>query len=357
MTSVSSSSNKTNNSIEDHDHHTDKVNKIQYAGDNQEYVIINRQKYYRHELMAAFGGYLNPGASPYPKININPAPLGLSAFATTTFVLSLINAQAMGITVPNVVVSLACFYGGAVQFLAGCIEFVTGNTFGFTALTSYGAFWLSYAAIFIESFDIAASYTDSQELENAVGFFLIGWAIFTLILFLNTLKSTVAFSSLFFFLFVTFLLLGGGAFSGHVGVTRAGGVIGVITAFIAWYNAFAGTATRYNSYITARPIPLPGNFLSHKWEHPSVSYFEIGNWLFIYIWWTLYNLVALRLFSFSSYFNCANFILQLYFFITTTIIFIIIIFFFNIIINIIIIIIIIIVIIIIIIMIIIMIIE
>ena len=67
--------------------------------------------------MAAFGGTLNPGASPWPKININPAPLGLCGFAMTTFVLSLYNAQAMGIKVPNVVVSLACFYGGAAQFL------------------------------------------------------------------------------------------------------------------------------------------------------------------------------------------------------------------------------------------------
>ncbi|KAG5421339.1 mug86 [Candida metapsilosis] len=242
------------------------VSKVHIHGDGNEFVTINGQKFYRHELMAAFGGTLNPGAAPYPKININPAPIGLCGFALTTFVLSLVNARAMGITIPNAVVSLACFYGGMVQFLAGLCEFAAGNTFGFTALTSYGAFWLSYAAIFIESFGIAAAYAESDQKSGAVAFFLLGWALFTFLLLLNTMKSTWAFFSLFFFLFLTFLLLAGGDFSGRVGVTRAGGVIGVITAIIAWYNAFAGTATKLNSYITAHPFPMPSNisFKKHK---------------------------------------------------------------------------------------------
>jgi succinate-acetate transporter protein len=207
---------------------------------------------------------LNPGASPWPKININPAPLGLCGFALTTFALSLYNAQAMGIKIPNVVVSLACFYGGAAQFLAGLWEFIAGNTFGFTALTSYGAFWLSYAAILIDNFGIGAAYEGTEQMADAVGFFLLGWVIFTFILFLNTLKSTLSFSALFFFLFITFILLASGEFSGHVGVTRAGGVMGVITAFIAWYNALAGTATSTNSYFVPYSVPLPGNVMLKK---------------------------------------------------------------------------------------------
>ena len=115
------------------------------------------------------------------------------------------------------------------SIFAGCFEFVTGNTFGMTALTSYGAFWLSYSAILVDSFGIAAAYEASEEtasqLPNAIGFFLLAWGIFTFMLWLNTLKSTVTFSSLFFLLFVTFLLLAGGEFSGKVGVTRAGGVL------------------------------------------------------------------------------------------------------------------------------------
>ncbi|KAI3402538.1 mug86 [Candida oxycetoniae] len=241
-----------------------KRGKIEITGDGGEFVIIDNHKYYRHELMAAFGGTLNPGPAPYPSININPAPVGLVAFALSTFVLSLFNAQAMGIKVPNVAVSLACFYGGAVQFLSGCGEFFTGNTFACTALTSYGAFWLSYGVIFVDSFGIMKSYKETDELNNAVGFFLLGWALFTFMMFLLTLKATVAFCTLFGTLFMMFLLLAAGNLSGHVGVVRAGGVFGVITAVTGWWNAFAGVATPYNSYIKLSPIPMPGNILFHK---------------------------------------------------------------------------------------------
>ena len=69
------------------------------------------------------------------------------------------------------------------SIFAGCFEFVTGNTFGMTALTSYGAFWLSYSAILVDSFGIAAAYEASEEtasqLPNAIGFFLLAWGIFT----------------------------------------------------------------------------------------------------------------------------------------------------------------------------------
>lgn len=233
---------------------------IGYEGDSNEYVILGNTKYKRSELMEAFGGALNPGLTPYPVHKFaNPAPLGLAAFAFTTFVLSLFNAQAMGITVPNVVVSAATFYGGAIQFIAGVWELALGNTFGATALCSYGSFWLSYAAILIKSFNIEAAYEEDKDmLANAIGFFLLGWAIFTFFLVLVTMKSTVAFFLLFFFLFLTFVLLAAGEFSGKVGVTRAGGVLGVITAFLGWYNAYAGAADRNNTYLTVKPILLPG---------------------------------------------------------------------------------------------------
>ena len=67
------------------------------------------------------------------------------------------------------------------------------------------------------------------------------------------------FFALFFLLAVTFLLLSIANFTGEVGVTRAGGVLGMIVAFIAWYNAYAGIATRQNSYIMVHPFALPSN--------------------------------------------------------------------------------------------------
>lgn len=254
MSSESIHSTKEVGSIGD----TSSVGKIHTAGVGEEFVVIGNQKFYKHELMQAFAGTLNPGAAPYPQHQFaNPSPLGLCGFAMTTFVLSMINAQAMGIKVANVTVGLACFYGGFAQFCAGIWEGLVGNTFAFCALTSYGSFWLSWAAINLDAFGIASAYADTDQLAGAVGFFLIGWALFTFMLFLCTVKSTVAFTSLFFMLFMTFVLLAAGEMTAKVGITRAGGVFGVITSFIAFYDAFAGVATKLNSYLTVRPIPLP----------------------------------------------------------------------------------------------------
>lgn len=233
------------------------ISNIKTAGDGDEFIIIGNQKFYKHELMTAFGGSLNPGLAPFPKHEFaNPAPVGLSAFALTTLVLSLYNAQAMGIKVNSVVLGLSIFYGGAVQFLAGCWELLIGNDFGGTALTSYGAFWFAFSTIFLDAFGIIKAYEGTEQLGNAVGFFLLGWALFTFMLTLVTLKSTVAFFSLFFTLTLTFILLAAGEFTGHVGVTRGGGVMGIITAFIGFYNAFAGVASPTNSYFLPRVIPL-----------------------------------------------------------------------------------------------------
>ena len=74
----------------------------------------------------------------------DPGPLGLAAFALTTFVLSMFNADLMGKGGEPVVFGLAFAYGGLAQLLAGMWEFRTGNTFGAVAFTSYGAFWLSF---------------------------------------------------------------------------------------------------------------------------------------------------------------------------------------------------------------------
>jgi succinate-acetate transporter protein len=141
----------------------------------------------------------------------NPVPLGLFAFGTTTFVLSCYNAGIFGMhlsTPPNFVVGLAVFYGGISQFLAGMWEFKTGNTFGATAFSSYGAFWLSYAAILIPWFGVADSFTlNGKEEGSALGIFLLGWALFTLMMWFGTLRTNIALSTLFVFLTLTFLLL------------------------------------------------------------------------------------------------------------------------------------------------------
>lgn len=238
------------------------IARITTSGENDEFVHIGGSRVYKSELMAAFGGNLNPGGMAYPSRKFgNPGPLGLSAFALTTFCLSLVNVQARGATNASSVIGPAFFYGGMAQFLAGMWELIVENTFGGCALSSYGAFWLSWAYISDPNSGIAASYASADEFNNVIGFFLMGWTLFTFMLVLLTLKSTVMFFSLFFCLDLTFLFLCIGAFTGHVGVTKAGGVFGIITSFIAWYNAYAGIANKENAYIVPRPIYMPGTVL------------------------------------------------------------------------------------------------
>ncbi|GES61393.1 GPR/FUN34 family protein [Aspergillus terreus] len=207
-----------------------------------------------------FGGEFQPGL--YKSVEqrkfANPAPLGLCAFALTTFVLSAINMGARDITEPNIVVALAFGYGGLVQLLAGMWEMAVGNTFGATALSSYGGFWLSFAIVLTPGgFEIASTIEEAggaAMFDNSFGLFLFGWFIFTTILLFCTLRSTVAFFLLFFFLDLTFLLLGIGYIhrnsegKPNPPVIKAGGFFGLLAAFTAWYNALAGIADNTNSF-------------------------------------------------------------------------------------------------------------
>lgn len=240
--------------------HSNGVGRVHATGTGEELIRLGDKTYYKHELMLAFGGTLNvERLAPYPVHKFaNASALGLAAFAMTTFVLGLYYAGAMGIEIPNVVVSLTFFYGGIVQFLAGVWELAIGNTFAGTAFASYGPFWFGFGAIFIESFGISAAYAEEPEqLSNAIGFMLVGWAIFTFIMLLCTLKSTVMLMALFLTLDLTFIILAAANFTGKSSCKTAGGVMAVISACCGWYNAFAGVATPQNSYFIANPIPLP----------------------------------------------------------------------------------------------------
>jgi len=216
----------------------------------------------------AFGGEFQPGLyRPTTERKFaNPAPLGLSAFALTTFVLSLININVRGVSEPNIVVSLAFGYGGLVQLLAGMWEMAVGNTFGATALSSYGGFWLSLAIVLTPGgFEIVSTYTadGGTTFNDAFGFFLIGWFIFTTILLLCTLRSTVAFFLLFFFLDLAFLFLAIARFQSptaagvNIPLNKAGGYFGLFAAFMAWYNALAGIADDSNSFFVIPVAHFP----------------------------------------------------------------------------------------------------
>ncbi|KAK2749889.1 hypothetical protein FQN57_005306 [Myotisia sp. PD_48] len=210
----------------------------------------------------------------------NPAPLGLSAFALTTFVLSLINMQTRGSTAPNLVVASAFGYGGLVQLLAGMWEMAIGNTFGATALSSYGGFWISFGIIYtpggfgiLEAID---KVNGKSGINNTVGFWLMGWWIFTTILMLCTLKSNFAFFLMFLSLDLAFFCLG----IGHLvqpmpglmntSLIKAGGFFGLVAAFLAWYNALAGIADENNSFIRFPLGSFPWSGTQKKDEQETV---------------------------------------------------------------------------------------
>ncbi len=156
-----------------------------------------------------------------------------------------------------------------------------GNTFGATALSSYGGFWLSLAIVLTPGgFNIAAAYSPTDattgeatghgvnDFNNAFGYFLAGWFIFTFILLLCTLRSTIAFFMLFFTLTLAFLFLAIGHLEANdagkpqTACIKAGGYFGMFAAFLAWYNALAGIAD--DAYV---PSLCPPQFEKKKKEN------------------------------------------------------------------------------------------
>lgn len=189
----------------------------------------------------------------------NPGPLGLCGFALTTLVLSAWNAGILTGADVLIVVGLAVFYGGIAQFAAGMWEFRTGNTFGATAFSSYGAFWLSFAALFIPGLGIAFG-SKTGPSGAALAWYLLGWTIFTGIMMLGSFRTNGATAAVFVLLFITFLLLAIGAFSSQgagTGMTQIGGYLGILTAIAAWYTALAGVlAGVSNGKINLPVMPL-----------------------------------------------------------------------------------------------------
>ena len=132
-------------------------------------------------------------ASEQVRMIADPAPLGLGAFALTTFLLSLVNAGVMDATTEPVVLGVALAYGGVAQILAGMWEFRKGNVFGATAFTSYGAFWLSFWAYVA----FYAKEVPAASHGQAAGWFLMAWAIFTTLMVIAALRTTAVLAVLF----------------------------------------------------------------------------------------------------------------------------------------------------------------
>jgi succinate-acetate transporter protein len=174
-------------------------------------------------------------AAPIADTIADPGPLGLAAFAATTFVLSSFNANLIDASLLSVVLPLALFYGGLAQLLAGMWEFRKGNTFGATAFVSYGAFWLSYAAYV----KFVVGDLPAATAHQATGLYLLIWAIFTVYMTIAALRTNGATLAVFATLSLTFIVLTIAEFSQSTGTTKVGGWIGLVTALCAWYASFA----------------------------------------------------------------------------------------------------------------------
>lgn len=166
----------------------------------------------------------------------DPGPLGLAAFALTTFVLSMVNAHLVPASIAAVFLTLGLFYGGAAQVLAGMWEFKKNNTFGATAFTSYGSFWLGLASmVLLESLKVIDF---GPYGGTATGLFLIAFTIFTFYMWVGSFKVNNALLGVFSALLITFILLDLAEF-GYI-TSVAGGTMGLVTAAIAWYTSAAG---------------------------------------------------------------------------------------------------------------------
>jgi uncharacterized protein len=178
----------------------------------------------------------------------NPAPLGLAAFAMTTFVLSMFNANLVNEKGVPVVLGLALVYGGIVQILAGMWEFRTGNTFGAVAFSSFGAFWISFWAL-----QVFYAKDIGGNVGHSVGVYLWAWAIFTAYMTVAALRVSGAVLLVFVLLTATFILLAIGAVGSHTTITHWGGYVGLATAAAAWYASFAAVV---NSTFGRTIMPL-----------------------------------------------------------------------------------------------------
>jgi uncharacterized protein len=191
----------------------------------------------------------------------DPAPLGLAGFALTTFLLSGHNAS----FIPDLIwVGPALFYGGLAQLLAGMWEFRNRNVFGATAFSTYGGFWLALGSFVVlaETTKFLSTYKGA-DLNNALAWFLLAFAIFNTYMLLGSTRVNAAVFMVFLTLEITEILLVIGFFNLSHGGTpwllHAGGWAGIVTAAVAWYTSAAGVM---NGVAGRTMIPVGGPLIT-----------------------------------------------------------------------------------------------
>lgn len=164
----------------------------------------------------------------------NPAPLGLIAFGTTTVLLNLHNAGFFAMNA--MILAMGIFYGGSAQVIAGVLEWKKNNTFGATAFTSYGFFWLTLVAVVLlpkSSYGVAAA--DGHAMAAYLGI----WGLFTFGLFIGTLRLSRALQFVFLTLVILFFLLAYAEYAGATSLVKFAGYEGIICGLAAMYTGIA----------------------------------------------------------------------------------------------------------------------
>jgi len=180
----------------------------------------------------------------------NPAPLGLMAFGMTTILLNMHNLGLFGFN--SIIIAMGIFYGGIAQIIAGMMEFRKGNTFGTTAFTSYGLFWLSLVALII----IPLGNPELAPNSTAWAAYLFLWGLFTFIMFFGTLKTNRILQTVFLSLAILFFLLALARFIPALLPYAA--IVGIFCGFSAFYLSLAEVLNEGRKKAVLPVGPTPG---------------------------------------------------------------------------------------------------
>ena len=178
----------------------------------------------------------------------NPAPLGLLGFGMTTVLLNLHTAGLYELN--SMVLAMGIFYGGAAQIIAGAMEWKKNNTFGTTAFSSYGLFWLTLVGLIV----LPKMGLSAAPDENAMAAYLACWGVFTGVMFIGTLRLNRALQFVFLSLAILFFLLAYDEIGGvGLGFKHFTGYEGIVCGLSAMY---AGLAQVLNELARRTVLPL-----------------------------------------------------------------------------------------------------
>ncbi|KIJ64165.1 hypothetical protein HYDPIDRAFT_112096 [Hydnomerulius pinastri MD-312] len=197
---------------------------------------------------------------PYQRTFGNPAPLGMLAYGTVFLCSSILTLGAGNVHTPNLVLVFATFYGGISQTLVGMWEMFLGNTFSATVFTTYGGFNLSYGALYLPNIGLAAAYSVdgvvTEEFYHAIGIYLGIWCLITFVFALGAIRTTAPIVATLSFTVLALACLSANAFTGNTHLATAGGALGIVASFGAYYGALSLFWTQQTTYSFIRLPPL-----------------------------------------------------------------------------------------------------